>query len=448
MTHDENAEIPMIKTSFALTVFLAQALPAMAYPLVDAACKDNVAACIQEGTLEYVSIYGEIGDEDLIFFTMLDEALPEDVPFPRVFVNSYGGEVYSGIGIGRILHKRRATVESGSPVILDATPQCTSACVFVAQGADHRRLTHVGLHSSSVRVQTAPNVWETQPGEMEDIKNYMMQMGAADATSLLMEQTSFEEVADFFYDPKQGIQNQMIYKLGFYDLNDDYFTAPHFTYPEDFSFKSNEDYMINAASYGSVQAMRDLSNYYLTYSPDAEPDFVSANRWLEAAVKKGDATAMHDLGYHYAYGLGVDQDLAKSAELYLQAAKLGLAGSQNNIGWAYYTGEGVPKNLTSAVYWITKSADQGEPFAYGSLCEISDATDLFKSDPVEAFMWCSLAIYYLGDGAAKDASQVVYDRIMKTITSTTYAAGSEQIQKWNAERETYSTMRNVGDDLN
>jgi len=52
------------------------------------------------------------------------------------------------------------------------------------------------------------------------------------------------------------------------------------------------------------------------------------------------------------------------------------------------------------------------------------------------------------DVAAKDASQVVYDRIMKTITPANYAAASAQIQKWKAEKETFSTMRNVGDDLN
>jgi hypothetical protein len=186
----------------------------------------------------------------------------------------------------------------------------------------------------------------------------------------------------------------------------------------------------------------------VTYLPDEEPDFVSANRWLKMAADKGDAMSMHSLGYHYAYGLGVAQDKAKAAELYLQAAKLGFAGSQNNIGWDYFKGEGVPKSLPDAVYWITKSAEQGEPFAYGSLCEISDATDLFKYDPVEAFMWCGLAVYYLDDGAAKDASQVVYDRIMKTITPANYAAASAQIQKWKAEKETFSTMRNVGDDLN
>jgi hypothetical protein len=415
---------------------------------VDAACKDNIAACIKAGKLEYVSIYGKLGYEDLDFFTMLDETLPKDAVFPRVFLNSYGGKAFAGIGIGRILRKHHATAESGSPVIPDATPQCTSACVFVAQGAYHRRLTHVGLHSSSVRVQIAPNVWETQPGEMGEIKRYMTEMGAAYATNLLMERTSFLEMASFFYDPKLPVESQPIYKLRFYDRYDQYFTASQFTYPDDFSFKTHEDYMINAANYGSFQAMRDLADYYVTYLPDEEPDFVSANRWLKMAADKGDAMSMHSLGYHYAYGLGVAQDKAKAAELYLQAAKLGFAGSQNNIGWDYYTGEGVPKSLPNAVYWITKSAEQGEPFAYGSLCEISDATDLFKNDPVEAFMWCGLAVYYLDDGAAKDASLVVYDRIMKKITPANYAAGSVQIQKWKAEVETFSTMRNVGDDLN
>jgi hypothetical protein len=438
----------MIKTSLAVAAFLTQVLPAMAYPLVDAACKDNIAACIKAGKLEYVSIYGKLGYEDLDFFTMLDETLPKDAVFPRVFLNSYGGKAFAGIGIGRILRKHHATAESGSPVIPDATPQCTSACVFVAQGAYHRRLTHVGLHSSSVRVQIAPNVWETQPGEMGKIKRYMTEMGAAYATNLLMERTSFHEVTDFFYDPKLPVEGQPIYKLRFYDRYDQYFTASQFTYPDDFSFKTHEDYMINAANYGSFQAMRDLADYYVTYLPDGEPDFVSANRWLKMAADKGDVMSMHSLGYHYAYGLGVAQDKAKAAELYLQAAKLGFAGSQNNIGWDYFTGEGVPKSLADAVYWITKSAEQGEPFAYGSLCEISDATDLFKSDPVEAFMWCGLAVYYLDDGAAKDASQVVYDRIMKTITPANYATGSVQIQKWKAEVETFSTMRNVGDDLN
>ena len=62
----------------------------MAYPVLSAKCKDVPEACIKDGTLDFVSVYGEIGYEDLDFFMMLDETLPSDAPFPRVYLKSYG----------------------------------------------------------------------------------------------------------------------------------------------------------------------------------------------------------------------------------------------------------------------------------------------------------------------------------------------------------------------
>lgn len=431
-----------------LAALALQAAPLAAYPLFDAQCKDDPEACAKAGKLEFVSIYGEIGDEDLDFFTMLDEALPPDTPFPRVFLNSYGGDVDAGFGIGRILRKHQATAESGSPVIPDSTLQCSSACALVAQGAVHRRLTHVGLHSSSVRVQTGENVWETQAGSMDDVMEYMTEMGATEATMKLITRTEFDEMTQFAFDPVQPADDQIMYKLGFYDLDDKYFAVAKPVVPDGFGFKSAEDYMVNAANYGSIQAMRDLAAFNTTYDPGQAPNFEAANRWLEMAAAKGDEWSMHNLGYHYSYGLGVEQDQVKGAALYLKAAKLGLAASQNNVGWAYYTGAGMPQSLPDAVYWITKSAEQGEAFAYGSLCEIHGATDLFKNDPAEGFMWCGLAVEHLPDGDAKDAAQAVYDHIMTTASAEILAAGSLQVQKWDADRVTASGMRNVGDDLN
>lgn len=430
-----------------LAVFLLQAAPLAAYPLVDAQCKDDPQACIEAGKLDYVSIYGEIGNEDLNFFTMLDKSLPPDAQFPRVFLNSYGGKVSAGIGIGRILRKHRATAESGSPVIPDITPRCSSACALVAQGAAHRRLTHVGLHSASIRVQTGEKVWETQAGSMDDIMKYMTEMGATEATMKLMVRTDFDEMMQFWFDPVQAEDNQLMYKLGFFDLDDKYFAVANPVVPDSFFFKSAEDYMVNAANYGSIQAMRDLAALNSAYDPDVKPDFEAANRWLKMAADKGDARSMHNLGYHYSYGIGVEQDQVKGAALYLRASKLGLAASQNNLGWAYYTGEGVPKSLPDAIYWITKSAEQGEAFAYGSLCEISGATDLFKNDAAEGVMWCGLAVEHLDAGAARDAAQDIHDQIMKTINPADLAAGRFLVKKWDEEHVTTS-MRNVGDDLN
>jgi TPR repeat protein len=430
-----------------LAALLLQAAPLAAYPLVKDACKDDPQACVKAGKLEFVSIYGRIGDEDLNFFTMLDENLPPDAPFPRIFVNSYGGKVGAGLGIGRILHKHQATVESGSPVISDPAPQCSSACALLAQGALHRRLSHVGLHSPSRRVKTDENVWETQAGSLSDIKAYMTEMGASAETTALIEKTSFDEFSNLYYAPKLPLTNQPIYKLQFYDRDDAYFTKSNFDYSGDFSFQKPEEYMISAANYGSIQAMRDLSEYYTTDDLDVKPNFEASSRWLKMAADKGDAMSIHNLAYHYNYGLGVAQDDAKAAELYLKAAKLGVAASQNNLGWAYYTGVGVTESLPDAIYWITKSAEQGEAFAYGSLCEISGTTALFRNDPAEAVMWCGLAVEHLTDGNAKEAAQAVYDEIRKTVSSEVLANGAVQIQRWDAEHVTTS-MRNVGDDLN
>ena len=429
-----------------LAALLLQAAPLAAYPLVDAKCKDDPQACVKAGALEFVSIYGMIGYEDLDFFTMLDENLPPDAPFPRIFVNSYGGKVGAGLGIGRILHKHQATVESGSPVIPDPAPQCSSACALLAQGALHRRLSHVSLHSPSRRVKTGENKWVTLARSPEDILEYMTEMGASPETTALIEKTSFDEFADLFYLPKSPITKQPIYRLQFYDLNDAYFTKSNFDY--DFDFKSSEEYMINAANYGSIQAMRDLGDFYQTYDPDVKPDFAQANVWHLKAAQRGDARSMHIFGYHLAHGIGIQKDLAAAMNWYLKAASLGNASSQNNLGWAYFTGIGVHKSIPEAVYWITRSAEQGEPFAYGSLCEISGATDLFKNDPAEAYKWCSLAVEHLQDGTAKDAALPIFEKIKTMISPEDLALAQQSIDSWNAQDKTHPTMNNVGDDLN
>ena len=438
----------LIKKLMMVAAFLLQAIPLAAYPLVDAQCKENPKACVRAGKLAYVSIYGEIGYEDLAFFRMVDKYLPPDAPFPHVYLNSYGGLVRAGIGIGHILREHDATAESGSPVILDPSPKCISACVLVAQGALHRRLVHIGLHSGSVRVKMDENVWETQAGSMEYIMEYMTEMGATEGTKKLMSRTQFNDLMTFVFDPVQPKDNQLMYKLGFYDLDDTYFSNPSKTVPDPFAFKSNEDFMINAANYGSIQAMRDLAEYYKTYDPDVKPDFVASARWLKMAAEKGDVVSIHNLGHAYDVGLGVPVDKTEAARLFMQSSKMGLAASQNNIGWAFYTGAGVPKSLPDAVYWITKAAEQGEPFAYGSLCEISGATDLFKNDPAEAFMWCGLAIEHLPDGDAKDAAKAVYFPLVRSMSHADYAAGDRAIKDWNTEKDTFGNMRNVGDDLN
>jgi len=431
-----------------LTAFLLQAAPLGAYPLVDAQCKDDPKACVVAGKLGFVSIYGEIGKEDLAFFKMLDETLPPGTTFPRIVLNSFGGTTSAALEIGRILRRHEAIAETGSPVIPDSAPQCSSACALVALGAAQRRLSHVGIHGPYMRQKVGANVWVSVPADRSEINAYLVEMDASRELIEVFKNTDFDTISDYFYDPSENLEAQEVFWLGVYSTNNEIFAEQVDLALETNRFKDNSDYLTNAAFYGSIQAMRDLARDKLTYVPDLPPDYEGANIWLEMAAEQGDAASLHNLGYHYSYGLGAPKDEAKGVSFYRAAAKLGFAPAQNNLGWAYHTGVGVPRSLTDAVYWITRAANQGEPFAYGSLCEIGGETDLFRGDPTEAFMWCGLAVHNMPEGSAKDAAWIVYNRIMKTITPADFAAGSLALKKWEDEVVTVSQMRDVGDDLN
>lgn len=121
---------------------------AEAFPIVKKECKTDPVVCARRGKLAAISIYGSIGQEDSAFFIDIDNAIPPDQPFPKVFLNSEGGTIYDAQVIGRILRKRGATVESGSPYLYADIVECSSACVIVAAGATNRLLNHIGLHRS------------------------------------------------------------------------------------------------------------------------------------------------------------------------------------------------------------------------------------------------------------------------------------------------------------
>jgi TPR repeat protein len=104
---------------------------------------------------------------------------------------------------------------------------------------------------------------------------------------------------------------------------------------------------------------------------------------LYAAIME-DVHAQHMMGHLLSTGEWQEKNLKEGKEWFLKAAQNGFPGSQNNIGWAYYKGTGVQKNIPLAVHWITRSADAGEPFAYGSLCEMYGAGNVFPPDKQEA----------------------------------------------------------------
>ena len=437
-------------TRCLVVTFLAGVIssPLMAYPLVSAECRGRVVECAQKQELSYISVFGKITEEDLAFFEALDAELPPDMPLPTVFLNSAGGYVYAAIGIGKILRKRGATVETGSPRVEDSRPQCSSACVIIAAGAVKRRLTHIGLHSSKVRVKLAENVFEDQPSETPEVEEFYAEMGIPVKVSEIRQKIPFDSLQNIFLDPDLPIEVQGIAKFGFFmrdvpsALGDTAIPVPE---PK---FLYEPAYLEHAVHHGSRAALMDLVDYYQRYDPEVPPDFEKAVFWLRKGAELGEPWAMHSLGYYHAYGMGVPADASIATSWYLKAANLGEASSQNNLGWHYYEGDGVPQSLPDAIYWTTRSAEQGEPFAYGSLCEIQDETAFLEGNHAEAFKWCQLALDYMPPGDARAASEAAMVRLEKGLTNDERAAGERLIEMWQPLRQTRSTMRNVGDDLN
>ncbi len=99
-----------------------------------------------------------------------------------------------------------------------------------------------------------------------------------------------------------------------------------------------------------------------------------ATQWIAQALptilraaQQETAWAQSDLGTAYEMGIGVQKDLARSADWYKRAADLNYAGAQTNLGVLYGTGEGVNYDRQLAVYWLKRAAAQGDKVAQDNL---------------------------------------------------------------------------------
>lgn len=88
---------------------------------------------------------------------------------------------------------------------------------------------------------------------------------------------------------------------------------------------------------------------------------------LVAAAEGGDAKAQSALGDMYQRGLGVQKDVAQSADWYRKAAALGYAPAQAMLGYMYYEGVGVTKDIDVGLSLYCKAAAQGNSRARANL---------------------------------------------------------------------------------
>lgn len=81
--------------------------------------------------------------------------------------------------------------------------------------------------------------------------------------------------------------------------------------------------------------------------------------YFEAAHKKGNIRATHNLAICYAQGYGVDKSLTMALKLHEKAAKKGNVDSMVELGMMYKNAYGVKQDYKKAIKWLEKAAKQG-----------------------------------------------------------------------------------------
>jgi TPR repeat protein len=133
-------------------------------------------------------------------------------------------------------------------------------------------------------------------------------------------------------------------------------------------------------------------------------------------AKEGNPMSQFCLGLHYAYGIVASQSWATAVEWINKSARQQFTPAEYTMGIFYKYGVGVSSNRTLADEWFRKAADQGYTAAKHEAALIADrngnradAVKLLReaaekgfpsseylmgyvaSDPVESFVWFSLA---------------------------------------------------------
>lgn len=135
------------------------------------------------------------------------------------------------------------------------------------------------------------------------------------------------------------------------------------------SFCMKEDYLLEKANGGDIDAMYVLATLY--YEDD---QMFSAYEWFCKAAEQGQADATYYIGIFYWHPTGLDvvkPSNEKAIEYYLKAAELGSAKAMCELGWQYWQGtEAIEQNIEKALELFERAANLGyhKAFSWLSKC--------------------------------------------------------------------------------
>jgi hypothetical protein len=326
---------------------------------------------------------------------------------------------------------------------------CASACVEIAAGATKRNLYSIKVHRGSwvshgKGDQLKYDVMSDE--DMHETYEYFREMGISEDLINIIKFTNYNEFIEIPYHPELSFKYQKLAQLGFRmrEPTDEEMDKIK-KYHGDIDINETETHLKLALS-GDKDAAYKLGKRYLDGLDGEQKDIKKGLMWLTKAADLGNPRACHLLGVTYRDATPeIKQDLKLAFNYFLRGAKLGFSGSQNNVGWAYYKGNGTERNLYEAIYWITKAAEQGEPFGYGSLAEIRFHENIFSPDDVETLKFYILATKSLPKGTALDGDKIDMNILKKRMTNAQQKLAIKLASEWHPIRDNGPTMRDKDD---
>lgn len=182
------------------------------------------------------------------------------------------------------------------------------------------------------------------------------------------------------------------------------------------------DLMKAAADAGDPMAEFNYGEMLIQASPAG--GFKEAKAYFEKSAEAGIPDAQYALSQLYAYGRGVDKDLAKARQWLGSAAAKGYAAAQIEFGIWLINGKGGPAEAKEGFQWLKRAGERGNPIAMNRLAHLYKDGIGVAADKVEAAKWSVLA-------KRADNTDPVLDDFFRGLDEAAQKAGLEAANRFH-----------------
>lgn len=197
-------------------------------------------------------------------------------------------------------------------------------------------------------------------------------------------------------------------------------------------------YFIKAANQGNPKSMYYAADL-LEKGKGVPQDLARAGDLYRQAAEAKHPCSIYRYGAMMMSGKGVTKDVKQAARLFQQAAEMGSPEAQFEMGKIYAEGKsGYERDYRKAVEWYKKSAEMGQGNAQFNLASMYQFGQGVDADPVEAYIWYSLAANFGRSDAAEIRDYVVAKRITQDQIDKAHETAARRLAEIEARKAAFN----------